>query len=276
MGTQWVEVADRCYCRRYPHLDVTSTVLVGDDGLAVIDTRASGDQGRELVEHVRRLSALPVLAVVNTHAHFDHTYGNGALRAAWPAAALVAHESVPQAMRADVPRLAALYASDPADPYGPEVTRTELTEPDTLLSSAWALDLGDRHVEAVFAGRGHTAGDVVVRVPDADVLLAGDLVEESAPPSYGPDCWPLEWPETLELVGGLIGGDTVVVPGHGAPVDKDFVLDQRVAAVEIAGQVHELATGGVPVAAALERGSWPYPAERLGEAVRRGYAALGR
>ena len=65
---------------------------------------------------------------------------------------------------------------------------------DHTFSSVRSIDLGDRVVELVHPGRGHTGGDLVVRVPDADVLLAGDLVEESAPPSYGPDCFPLDWP----------------------------------------------------------------------------------
>ena len=73
------------------------------------------------------------------------------------------------------------------------------------------LDLGDRAVELIHPGRGHTAGDLVVRVPDADVVLGGDLVEESDPPFIGDDSWPLEWPMTLDLVMGLMTDATVVV-----------------------------------------------------------------
>ena len=57
---------------------------------------------------------------------------------------------------------------------------TEIVPADHTFSSAVALDLGDRAVELVHPGRGHTGGDLVVRVPDVDVVLAGDLVEESA------------------------------------------------------------------------------------------------
>ena len=153
---------------------------------------------------------------------------------------------------------------------------TELVVPDSPFSSVWSIDLGERYVEAVHPGRGHTGGDVVVRVPDADVVYAGDIVEESAPPSYGADSWPLEWPQTVELLIGLLSAESTVVPGHGAPVDKDFVLAQRVDLADIAGQIQALAQSGVPVDDALARGSWPFPAERLDDAVRRGYAQLGR
>ena len=45
-------------------------------------------------------------------------------------------------------------------------------------------------------GRGHTAGDLVVHVPDADVLVAGDLVEQSGPPAFE-DAYPLQWPDAV-------------------------------------------------------------------------------
>lgn len=276
MANAWTEVGDRCFARRYDPFDISCGVVVGQDGLLVVDTRMSTAQGRALVADVRALSSLPVRAVLNTHVHFDHTYGNAALREAWAEVPVVAHESVPGALAADEARIKGRYLDDTDDPVRDEVLATTLLAPDTVFSSVWSLDLGDRHVEAVHPGRGHTGGDVVVRVPDADVVYAGDIVEESAPPSYGADCWPLEWPQTLELLVGLLSEATAVVPGHGAAVAKDFVLAQRVDLADVAGQIQSLAQAGVPVDDAPGRGSWPFPAERLVEAVRRGYAQLSR
>ena len=99
--------------------------------------------------------------MVNTHAHFDHVLGNGAFREAYPDVLLVGHETVPDGVREE----AGLKGMEPVPP-------------DTLLASVWTGDLGDRYVEAVHPGRGHSAGDVVVRVPDADVVYAGDIVED--------------------------------------------------------------------------------------------------
>ena len=118
---------------------------------------------------------------------------------------------------------------------------TPIVPADTTFSSVTAIDLGDRAVELVHPGRGHTGGDLVVRLDDADVLLAGDLVEESGMPAYGDDCWPLEWPWSLDLVLELVGPDTVVVPGHGAPVGRDFVQDQRSAIGVVAETIRDLA-----------------------------------
>jgi glyoxylase-like metal-dependent hydrolase (beta-lactamase superfamily II) len=276
MGNLWTEVAERCFVRRYEPFDVSCGVVVGGDGLLVVDSRMSTTQGRQLAADVRTLSTAPVRAVVNTHLHFDHTYGNGALREAWPEAPIAAHESVPPALLADEARVKGRYAADATDPYRDEVLATDLVAPDTVFSSVWSIDLGDRYVEAVHPGRGHTDGDVVVRVPDVDLVFAGDLVEESGPPAYGADSWPLEWPQTVELLIGLLSDSSVVVPGHGAPVDKDFVLAQRVDLADVAGHIQSLAADGVPVADAPTRGSWPFPAEHLVDAVRRGYAQLGR
>jgi len=259
MAADWSEVADRCWVRRYEPYDVSCGVVTGADGLLVVDTRCSLDEGRELLGDIRTLSPLPVRVVVNTHAHFDHVLGNGAFREAYPDVLLVGHETVPDGVREE----AGLKGMEPVPP-------------DTLLASVWTGDLGDRYVEAVHPGRGHSAGDVVIRVPDADVVYAGDIVESSGPPSYGTDCWPLEWPQQLEFLATLLSDGSAVVPGHGAVVDKDFVLGQRVDLADVAGQLQTLYAEGVPVDEAAARGTWPYPAEWLGRAgIPRGYEQLG-
>jgi glyoxylase-like metal-dependent hydrolase (beta-lactamase superfamily II) len=248
--TPFHEVADRCWVARYPDFDVNVTVVAGERGLVVVDTHSSADPNAGVLADVRGLSGAPLVAAVNTHAHFDHVLGNAAFAGA--GAELVCHE------------VAATKFPDAA------------TVPERTFSSALVLDLGDRQVELLHPGRGHTGGDLVVRVPDADVLLAGDLVEESAPPSYGDDSWPLEWPATLDLVLGLLGPDTVVVPGHGAPVDRDFVREQRAGIGQVAETIHGLAARGVPVGQAVATGDWPFDPARLSDAVRRGYAHLPR
>ena len=104
-------------------------------------------------------------------------------------------------------------------------------------------------------GRGHTAGDLVVRVPDVDVVIAGDLVEESAArghvPGFGRDCYPFEWPQTLDVALDLITLATVVVPGHGAVIDREFVEVQRNDIGILAETIRDLASRGVPVDEAL-------------------------
>jgi glyoxylase-like metal-dependent hydrolase (beta-lactamase superfamily II) len=278
----FTEVAHDVWVARHEWFDVNVTVVRGSAGLLVVDTHASAVAAREVIEDVRALGAGEVVAVVNTHEHFDHTFGNGAFRAAYGAIPVHAHEVAAERTVPAGERIKALY-DDPDnvdDPHCDEVQATEIVPADTTFSSAVALELGDRQVELVHPGRGHTGGDLVVRVPDVDVLLAGDLVEESmvrnGVPGFGADCFPMEWPLTLDIVLGLASRDTVVVPGHGAPVDRDFVEEQRNAIGIVAETIRDLATRGVPVDGALAAAEWPYPREELADAVRRGYEHLPR
>jgi len=214
--------------------------------------------------------------VANTHEHFDHTFGNGTFLAAYGAVPVHAHEVAAANTVASGERIKALYEADLDDPHRDEVLATEIVAADTTFSSAVALDLGDRLVELVHPGRGHTSGDLVVRVPDADVVLAGDLVEESGPPNLGGDSYPMDWPLSLDIVLGLLTPSSVVVPGHGAPVDREFVEEQRNTIGIVAETIRDLATRGVPLADALDAADWPYPREHLADAVPRGYEHLPR
>ena len=87
------EVADRVWVARYEWFDVNVTLVGGGDGLLVVDTHASALAARSVVEDIRRLGAGEVVRVVNTHEHFDHTFGNGELRAAYGAIPILAHET---------------------------------------------------------------------------------------------------------------------------------------------------------------------------------------
>jgi hypothetical protein len=95
-------------------------------------------------------------------------------------------------------------------------------------------------------------------------------------PGFGDDCFPLDWSASLDIVVGMLPGDAVVVPGHGLPVNRDFVEEQRNAIAVVAGTIRDLAARGFAVDDALDAAEWPYPAEELGHAVRRGYAQLPR
>jgi glyoxylase-like metal-dependent hydrolase (beta-lactamase superfamily II) len=152
---------------------------------------------------------------VVTHWHYDHAFG----LAAFGDVPRIAHESVQV-------RLSSAEAAADARRLG--LNPHELVQPNVAIAVATALDLGgDRRVEIAHLGRGHTEGDLVVVVPDAEVLFAGDLLESAGPPSFGPDSVPDEWPATLDGVIGVMTATTVAVPGHGEPVGREFVFEQR-------------------------------------------------
>ena len=273
--SDFIEVGDRVWVARYDWFDVNVGLVAGDAGLLVIDTNATPSLAREVLAGVRRISSAPIVSAVNTHMHFDHTFGNAVFVA--EGAELIAHEDAAAALPAHAAEVREAAAEDP-DPRTDDLVDVVPVVPERTFSSALTLDLGDRVVELVHPGRGHTSGDVVARVEDADVVFAGDLVEESAArsavPGFGSDCYPMDWPSTLDLVLQLTGVGTRIVPGHGLPVDQDFVREQRAALGVVAETIRDLVTRGVPEVQALEAADWPYPREELGEAVRRGYEQL--
>ncbi|TDW23855.1 MBL fold metallo-hydrolase [Kribbella kalugense] len=239
----WNEIGDRTWVRRYDEWDLNVGLVVGSEGALVIDTRATTEEAEQLREHIREVTDAPVRWIVNTHAHFDHVAGNSV----FADATVYLHENA---------------VSD--DLAG------------TTFAAAKVIDLGDRRVELLYVGNAHTSGDTVVVVPDVDVFFVGDLVEESAPPSYDEDSFPLEWPDTLNNVVGMMTARTKVVPGHGAVVDVDFARDQAIDLGSVANGISALHHAGTPLDDALKHTEdWPWPVEKLQEAIRRGYQVLG-
>ncbi len=265
------QVADGVHVWRYPVLDVNATLVTGDGAALLVDTLSTDDQARELAEAVRRITPDPLI-LVNTHHHFDHCFGNAVLaaggRPVW------GHEETAAVLSADGEALQQTWRDEYArtDPTLAEgLARVRIHPPDRLVHTSAELDVGGRRVVLRHLGRGHTAGDLVVEVPDADVVVAGDLVEESGPPDFG-DSYPVDWADTLAELHRLLGADTVVVPGHGDVVDRDFVAAQQLQLAQLAWLVRE----GHAVRAPAERvaAQAPFPSQVAVVAVRRGYAEL--
>jgi glyoxylase-like metal-dependent hydrolase (beta-lactamase superfamily II) len=266
--SDWVEVGDGAWYRRYQPWDVNVGVVRGAAGLLVVDTRGSHRQAAELRDDIATLDRRPVRFVVNTHWHFDHCFGN----AGFPEAAAYGHRALPGWLAGRGEDARAEAASSEPD-RREEMEEVVITAPRHLVSHFAALDLGDRIVEVVHLGRGHTDNDLVVLA--AGVAFAGDLVEESGPPAYGDDSFPLDWPGTA---GALLdrAGAAAIVPGHGEAVDRAFAAAQAEGLSQVAALIGQLHGAGVPVEAALAEGAgrWPWPPDVLKQAVRRGYAHL--
>ncbi len=281
-GGGFTEVAERVFVGRYPQWDTTIGLVVASGGVLVIDTRASNVHGAELRDDVQRLAPhAEIRWVVNTHQHFDHALGN----VAFEGATIHAHENAAAEMVSAGERVKDRIRADPSvDPDYPAITSevldavvaSEYRLPDVTFSSVSTIDLGDRYVELAHPGRGHTNGDLVLRVGDVDVVFGGDLIEQSADPAFGADCFPLEWGGSLDLMIGMLTEKSVVVPGHGTPVDKTFVQNQRADIADVGQVIYSLFSQGVSRDDALEAGgsSWPYPAQQLRYALSRGYDQL--
>jgi glyoxylase-like metal-dependent hydrolase (beta-lactamase superfamily II) len=257
----WRAVGDGVYVCVAEPCAVNVGLVVGSRAALLVDTGSTPEQGRALRTAVSQVTDQPLTTVVLTHWHYDHAFG----LAAFPDLDTIAHESVPA-------RLQSPEAAVEAARLG--FSAAELALPRRELVVAAAVDLGDRRVEVAHLGQGHTDGDLVVVVPDADLVFVGDLLESAGPPSFGDDCYPEEWGVTLDGVIGLMTAGTRAVPGHGDPVDRLFAFGQRGEVAGVAGEIRRLVESGVPEAEAVARGNWPYPEPVVARGVARGYRAL--
>jgi glyoxylase-like metal-dependent hydrolase (beta-lactamase superfamily II) len=248
--TGWQEVGDRIWVRRYDPFDVNVTVVAGEHEVLLVDTRTSLHEAAELRAHLRELPVGEVTAVVLTHAHLDHSLGAGA----FPGIPLWASDRCRDALdRHGIAQKEAWFGWAPEELHA-HLRASPIPHPDHVVQDRHRLDLGRRDVELLVPGHGHTDHDLVVHVPDASTVLAGDLVEVGAPPSFG-DAFPVQWPATLARVEAL--GAEVTVPGHGAPADVATVAEQREQLSHLAMLCRE-AVGGVRSHASVLAAS-PFP-----------------
>jgi glyoxylase-like metal-dependent hydrolase (beta-lactamase superfamily II) len=259
-----VELGPGLFALRYRFYDQQIGVVVGSDGVLVIDTRSTHRQADELRADIGRLTPLPVTVVVNTHGHYDHCFGNRPFRPAtiWGHVRCVAMlertgEQQRAELRADAPALAA------------ELDEVVVDPPDRTLESSATIDLGDRAVELRHLGRGHTDNDIVVRLPDDGVLFAGDLLENGAPPYFG-DGYPIDWPATVEALVAI--APDVIVPGHGDVADGPFATAQLADLRAVADLARKVHAGAVDLEAAVRHG--PFGRARSREPIERALAQL--
>jgi glyoxylase-like metal-dependent hydrolase (beta-lactamase superfamily II) len=259
----WDELADGVFRRRYPSLDLNVGLVIGGGGALVVDTRASHGQARELCDEIGKVTSLPVRWVVNTHYHWDHVFGN----AMFTGAALWGHVRCRDFLVAhgEESKLGALAWVGEANREA--IEEVVIVPPTHIVDPSGAIDIGGRSVTLQWLGLGHTDSDIVVGVSDADVLFAGDLLENGAPPYFG-DGFPLAWEDTANAIRMRAVGFTV--PGHGDVMGP----------ADVAAQAEELAAVAALCAEGIATGSFdqttgPYPPETMAAAWARAKLEAG-
>jgi glyoxylase-like metal-dependent hydrolase (beta-lactamase superfamily II) len=264
----WTEIADGVLVRRHESMDLNVTLVVGDGACLVVDTRMSHREARDLAAAVRTVTPHP-WTVVNTHAHFDHYFGNAVFRPA----PIWGHRRCAEiiAEYGEVHRAAVVgHAEQDGDrAVLADMAELRIDVPDRTFGTEAALDIGGRAVRLRHLGRGHTDSDIVVAVPEAGVLFAGDLVEEGAPPAFG-DGFPLDWPSTVDSLRALMRGP--VVPGHGDVMDAGAVDRQAGELAETARVARVAFAAGRTVDEAWPE--VPYPERTARDALIRAYRQL--
>jgi glyoxylase-like metal-dependent hydrolase (beta-lactamase superfamily II) len=266
MASRWLEIGDRVFVRRYAFFDQNIVVVRGGDLALVVDTRTTPGQARELIADARELGIARFDIVVNTHGHYDHAFGNHDFRPT----VIWGHERCVTMIRVTGERQRRRVSEEQPE-LADELAAVLLDPPDRTFADRAVIDLGGRAVELAYLGRGHTDNDIVVRVPDADVLCAGDLLENGAAPHFG-DGYPMEWPATVESMLAMTGPATVVVPGHGDHAGRPFVERSLEELREVTARATLVHSGFMRLEAALADG--PYPAAHMEEPLARALLQL--
>ena len=275
------KLAEGVYTIRHPDPtddfpDGNTTVVIGGDGVLVVDTCYLPSSARMDIGLIRSLTDKPVRYVVNTHWHYDHNGGNGAYVEAYPNVVIIAHTETRAMMDARTPSYVARYvAQDSAfgkdrarmrallesgrNPDGTPISdemrettarnlarkeraRQEFREfiyrpPAITIDRELAVDLGGRQVQLEFLGRGNTGGDLVVYLPQERIVMAGDLIDHPVPYAFGG--YPSEWIRTLQRLGQL--DVDVIVPGHGDVMrDKTHLRNVIALLSSVTAQVNQL------------------------------------
>lgn len=188
--------------------DPNSGVVIGDDGVMVIDAQATPSMAQDVIAKIRTVTDKPIKYVVLTHYHAVRVlgasaYGAGQIIASQDTRDLIV-ERGEQDMASEIGRFPRLFDDVGSIPG--------LTWPTIAFKGEMTLMMGSLEVKLMQLGRGHTKGDTVVWLPEEKILFAGDLVEYGATPYTG-DAYLTDWPETLDRIEQL--RPRAVVPGRG-------------------------------------------------------------
>ncbi len=234
----WVEIGDRVFVRRYAFFDQNIGLVLGRAEALVIDTRSTYAQAREIQEHVRELTDSPIGVVIDTHGHFDHAFGNAIFR---PATIWGHERCVTFMVRTGEARKRTIAVEEPG--LADDLAEIVIDPPDRVFATHARVEVGGREVVLRYLGRGHTDHDVVIEVPETNVVFAGDLLENGNVPFFG-DAYPLEWPDTVSALAVRVAKDGgVAVPGHGDHGGRAFV-DAHVASLTTLAELAQRVEGG--------------------------------
>lgn len=206
------------YVHQGKHLDIDDgytgdicniSFVIGENGVAVIDTGGSLKIGQQLRAAIKKVTDKPILYVINTHVHPDHIFGNAAFLVDKPK--FIGHEKLEQAMhtrKGGYDKLNQRY-------LGADANGTAIVSPTLTVKSVEALDLGDRQLKVTAHPNAHTNTDLTVEDSKTHTLFTGDLLFVERTPVIEGD-----------IKGMITTLDTLktypfkqVVPGHG-PVQR--------------------------------------------------------
>ena len=274
-GTTIVELADGVFARLHEGL-TNAGIIVGDDGVLVIDSLRVPSFARDLIADVKRLTPKPIRWVVDTHSHWDHAWGNEE----FPDATIIGHDNArAEMLDVDLVEWWRERAATSGMPWSDEAKTVQVTPPSLTFDESMRLFLGNRELHLRWFGRAHTSGDIFVHLPEENLLFTGDVAQDGGVP-FIQDGYVRDWVGTdgrlLELEPERF------VSGHGPIGSFDALIDARDFIAMLAMGVQNAivdgqdeATAGARVAEAMRErfGGWR-GFERVEDSARYAYRQM--
>jgi glyoxylase-like metal-dependent hydrolase (beta-lactamase superfamily II) len=202
--------------------DPNSGVIVGDDGVMVVDTQATPGMAEDVIRRIREVTDKPIKYVLLSHYHAVRVLGASAYNAreiiASEATLEMIRERGAEDMASEIGRFPRLFRAVESIPG--------LTWPTITFERRMTLWMGKLEVQIIHVGAGHTRGDTIAWLPSEKVLFSGDLVEFNAG-IYAGDAQLEEWPATLDRLRAL--GPEKLVPGRGPALMTPAECEQGIA-----------------------------------------------
>ena len=202
--------------------DPNTGVIIGDDGVMVLDTQATPVMAEDVIRHIRTVTDLPIKYVLLSHYHAVRVLGATAYK---PQEIIASQDTYDlfvergaQDMKSEIERVPRLFRAVETIPG--------LTWPTLTFKGEMTLRLGKLEVKLLQLGRGHTKGDTVAWLPQQKILFSGDLVEFGATP-YAGDAYFKDWPQTLDNIAAL--QPVALVPGRGAALTTPEMVQRGLA-----------------------------------------------
>lgn len=231
-----VEVADGCHAYLQPDGGwgwSNAGLVVGDGASLLVDTLFDLRLTASMLDTMEPLvGSAPIGSLVNTHANGDHCYGNAEVVDRYPSPEIISSSAAAAEMPEVPPSMLAALNQAPGEVgdlfrsfFGEfHFDGIELALPTRTFEGRLDLDVGGRSVELIEVGPAHTAGDVIVYVPDASTVFTGDILFIGGQPIVwaGPLA---NWVAACDLM--LSMNVDTVVPGHGPVTDRSGIVAVR-------------------------------------------------
>lgn len=197
--------------------DPNSGVIIGDDSVMVVEAQATPRLAQKVIDCIRSVTDKPITHLALTHYHAVRVlgasaYGAGQILISDAARGMVA-ERGQEDWDSEFQRFPRLFQGHESIPG--------LTWPTTSFTGRMSVFLGNRRVDLMQLGRAHTAGDMVIHVPDENVMFTGDIVEYHSA-CYCGDGYFADWGNTLDAIKAF--DVDAIAPGRGdALMGQDMV-----------------------------------------------------